>query len=525
MKHTAKIAFLALVLAACGLAQVLPTSPLAGRWTPGDQFRYEIEASTSYSASTIEGYGTNPPLGPCQYALASIVTLSTGATDAGGNIPVKAEYHDFKVTSWQCAQFNRAQLEKSLKDFAAVPVVYQIGPHGEVGFEHNSRDRFTYQSAADLLSKIALDLLQTHLADQPVAVGASWKPRGQFTYWKDRVLSGLDVSAATMRWKSTPKIAGRDCAWVSSKYVFAPTESSSGPITADGSLRQQPTNVVAGALNVSLLFDLQNRHIAWLDRSYRIENHVSLQPEEAQDPEVLTIRWVEEGKARLIPEKNFVEWAAAIKTFESAPEPGLPVAQPTGTGPSLADLARAAVTRKKPSATEIESLDLTPPGFARWEREFCDSWYCAQISVALPGEVKLADDNSLQSAYLARTPNGVLTITVGPPLERKYQGLTPEEELKKQSEYFLSKQLWMSNQPGISVESEDTSLDGYYARVTTFRGRRRDLASIQGKLAVLLSPWGEAFPVTCSLDQRDSATLEATCDRIIGLIRLHRQDP
>jgi len=30
------------------------------------------------------------------------------------------------------------------------------------------------------------------------------------------------------------------------------------------------------------------------------------------------IRWVEEGKARFISEKNSIEWMAALKTFESS---------------------------------------------------------------------------------------------------------------------------------------------------------------------------------------------------------------
>src|SRR5258706_13418348 len=121
--------------------------------------------------------------------------------------------------------------------------------------------------AGDLLNKGPLVLLQTRLADYPVAAGRSWKPHGQFTYWRDYLLSGLDLSAATMRWKSTPRIAGRDCAWITSKYVFAPTEGAPAAITAAGTLRRQPTNVVAGVLDVSLLFDLHDRHIACLKRS------------------------------------------------------------------------------------------------------------------------------------------------------------------------------------------------------------------------------------------------------------------
>ena len=496
--------------------QAFTNSPLTAQLSDGVELHYEIETTTSYSASVMEGYTATPPLEPCQYSLFAVLTLTAGPADVGGNTPVKAEYRDPKVINWRCEKFDRAAVDKSLRDFAASPTVYQVGPHGEAGFQHNSRDRFTYHSAADLLSKITLDLLQTRLADGPVAIGSSWKPHGQFTYWKDYLLSGLDLSAATMRWKSTPKIAGRECAWIASKYVFAPTDNSPNPITAGGTLRQHQTNAVAGVLDVSLLFDLLDRHIAWLDRSYRVENHVSVQPEDEEDPEVVTIRWVEEGKARFISEKNSVEWMAALKTYESTPEADSVAARSS---------AGTMAARKKTIKNELDTLDFTPQGFTRWERKFCESsWYCSQVSVALPGEVKVVKDALQQTVYLAKAFDSVVTVTVGPVLQRKFQGLTPDEELKKHSEFFLANHLWMMNQPGISLESEYTSLDGYSARITTFRGQRRDLASIQGSLAVLLSPWGESFPITCVIDQRDSEKAHSICNRIIGLTRVRRPE-
>jgi hypothetical protein len=365
--NRAKLAPICLLLALSRLtiAQAPADTSLTALFTTGVELRYEVETSTTYSADVMEGYRTTPPVEPCQYALYAVLALTPGTADADGNIPVKAIYRDVKATSWTCTRFDRAVVDKSLRDLAAYPVVYQVGPHGEAGFQRNSRDRFTYRSAADLLSKIALDLLQTRLADKLVAVGSSWRPHGQFTYWKDSMLSGLDLSAATMRWKSTPKIAGRDCAWIASKYVFAPTESSASPITANGIVWQQPTSVVAGLLDVSLLYDLQDRHIAWLKRSYTVENHVSVRPDEEEDPEVLTIRWVEEGKARFIAEKESAEWMAALKAFESNPEPGSAVAR-VGSG--------TAAARKKP--TEINAAVIPPQ---------LDGANCGNIIVIRPG--------------------------------------------------------------------------------------------------------------------------------------------
>jgi hypothetical protein len=530
LSKTAKLGLMLISLLSCVVAQAQSSavsSVLVGNLTPGETLRFEIETSTSYSADVVEGYSTTLPLGPCQYSLSSALTIKSGSVGPDGNIPIHAEFHEVNLSSWDCRDLNRAQLEKALREFAASNVVYQLGPHGEVRFQPSSRDRFTYMSAVDLLNKIALDLLQTNLADKPVIPGSSWKPHGQFIYWKDYLLSGLDVSAAVMRWKETTRLAGCDCASITSKYVFAPTQSSAGPVTARGSLRQQPTNVVSGVLDISLLFDLQTHRIKWLDRSYKVENHVSVQPEEEPDPEILTIRWEEEAKARLVPDKDSIEWLAELKRFESTSTQRSVEARPrTESTASLADLAAAAAPKNKSARAEINTLDPTPEGFSRWERQFCESsWYCTELSIALPGEFRVAEETPLQTTYLSRTSSSLVTITLGPVLQRKYQGLTAAEELKKQADFYLANHLWMMNKPGISIKSQNTFIDGYPARLTTFQGARRDLASIRGMLTVLLGSTGESFPITCTVDQRNAPAVQATCDRILRLVRMRLLAP
>lgn len=523
-----QIALLIFAFVVAGTAQEsLSTvaSPLHAKLMPGETLRYEVEISLSYSAGIIRGYSTTVPLGPCQLSASSVLAFSVQPVAGDGNLPVQAVFENPRSTSWQCTKMDQQKLDKALRELAASPLLYQIGPHGEVGFKHIDRDRFTYQSANDLLSTVAMDLLQTRLADRPVSVGSSWKPHGQFTYWQDYLLSGLDVSAATMRWKDSPAVAGHKCASIVSKYILAPTDSAPSPITAGGSLRQQPGNVLAGLQQVSLLFDLEARRIGWLHRYYRVENHVSVQPEEEPDPEVLTIRWEEEARARLIPEKDAIAWLAALKNFEATPEGERHAVSANSADASIAELARLAVPKKK-SASAIDTLDATPKGFTRWERQFCNSsWYCSQVSIALPGEVKIAEDADLQTTYFARLGGALLTITVGPALQRKYRGLTADEELQKHTEFILANQLWMMNQPGIKVESRSTFVDAYPVRLTTFRGQRRDLAGIRGLLGLLLSPWGESFPVTCTFDQAHAPNMDATCERILASVRLRRAEP
>jgi hypothetical protein len=290
-----------------------------------------------------------------------------------------------------------------------------------------------------------------------------------------------------------------------------------------GSLRQEPTNVLAGKQEVSLLFDLGSKRISWLHRFFYADNHVSIQPEDEPDPEVLAVRWEEEATARLIPEHDSLAWLAAVKRFESSAQAAYTTISSSGPRRhTVAALARPA--RKPPNKESISDLDTTPEGFARWARNFCQSLYCAEVSVALPGQVKVAEDINLQATYLAKNDAVTNTITLGPTLPRRFPGLTADEELEKQTTFVLSNHLWMSNKPGIQLSSESTFIDGYPARVTTFRGETRDLAEIRGVLAILLSPWGESFPITCSARQRDGSQAQATCERIIGLVRLKRPE-
>jgi hypothetical protein len=521
----AKLAALFILVESLCFSQPLPltaASDLLAKLDPGQTLRYEIEAQTSYSVALMPGYSTKFPSGPCQYAIATTLSLAVGAPAGSGNLMVTAEFSPPTISAWECRRLTRAGLERSLQKFSSQAIAFEVGPHGEVGFDHKSRRQFGYGEAADLLTKLALDLLQARLADRPVTAGTVWKPHGQFTYWQDSLLEGLNLSAATVRWKNTVSLADRNCASVLSTYVFSPTESTSGPVTSGGNLRQEPTNVLAGKQEISLLFDLAAKRIAWLHRFFHVDNHVSVQPEDEPDPEVLVVRWEEEATARLIPDHDALAWLAAVKRFESSPQTGYTAISGTSTARhSVAALARPA--HKPPTKESISDLDTTPQGFARWARNFCQSLYCAEVSVALPGQVKIAEDIHLKTTYLAKNDRITNTVSVGPVLPRRFPGLTADEELEKQTDFFLANHLWMSNKPGIQLSSEGTFVDGYPARVTTFRGETRDLADIRGVLAILLSPWGESFPITCSAKQRDGMHAQTTCERIVGLIRLKRR--
>jgi len=74
---------------------------------PGQTLRYEIEATGSFlPISDAVGAMLNPPRGPCDYALASIVTLHPQPPDKDGNIPVEARYSETRTTSVRCSLFS-----------------------------------------------------------------------------------------------------------------------------------------------------------------------------------------------------------------------------------------------------------------------------------------------------------------------------------------------------------------------------------------------------------------------------------
>src|SRR3984893_19492914 len=60
---------------------------------PGEILRYELEAAGSFlPVEDASGAILSPPRGPCDYALAAIVTLRAQDPDRDGNIPVEAVY-------------------------------------------------------------------------------------------------------------------------------------------------------------------------------------------------------------------------------------------------------------------------------------------------------------------------------------------------------------------------------------------------------------------------------------------------
>jgi hypothetical protein len=537
----------------------------------GEVLRYELEAGASFlPISDASGAILTPPRGPCDYSLAAIVTLRPQALDKDGNIPVEATYSETRLSSVRCALFSAVDFQKRLAALQASAVMFRVGPHGETALSHSGDGYFKYWDGGELLRKVTQDLLQTEFSPQPVAAGASWKPRGQFAYFRDRALSDLELSGAELRFRNLVQVDGKSCAWVTSHYVFSPVDlPASGTASGGRIVPAAGNNAVAAVLHISLLLDPASHHVAWLHRSQTIDNKLTLaspyddadsdpqadDPVDAgspdsgnpeDDPEnpmpdlssmrsdkpgrypFMTFHFQEEARARLLPDEKPVEWLAALKKFEATPEPEsgttpVPATKTLLPNPMIQAAKPAVVKRTTRVVIDSDSLVGTPAGFTRYEKELCrDAWFCASASVALPGDVQVSEDTPLRTVYLVQKGDLTVSVAVGPALDRRARGLTDDEELRKQAEYYLANYVWMAVKPGIGASFSSATLDGYPALMTDFSATQRDLANIHGVLGLMLTPWGKVVPISCSSDHGSPAELQALCEKVITSVSLQR---
>jgi len=349
---------------------------------------------------------------------------------------------------------------------------------------------------------------------------------------------------------------------VTSQYIFSPIDLPAvGTASGGRTVPAAGNNAVAAVLRISLLLDPATHHVAWLHRSQTIDNKLTLaspyddsdlasndraEPDDSQDTEnpmpdlssmrsdnpgrypFMTFHFQEEARARLLPDARSVEWLAALRHFEATPEPEsgttpVPVTKTLLPNAMILAAKPAVVKRTTRLVVDSDTLVATPAGFTRYEKGLCrDAWFCATVSVALRGDVQVSDDTPLRTVYLAQKGDLLVSITLGPALDRRTQGLTEDEELKKQANYYLENYVWLAAKPGIGTNFTSATLDGYPGLITDFSATQRDLANIHGVLGLMLTPWGKVVPVSCSSDHAASAELQSLCEQVITSVSLRR---
>jgi hypothetical protein len=324
------------------------------------------------------------------------------------------------------------------------------------------------------------------------------------------------------------EIAGDRCAQVDSKYIFSPLETPATATTKFGRQVANGSNAVSEGFHVSLLLDRDNQHIAWLKRLRRVDNrlllHRTTQATTGEEFPPVTFRLTEQSTVRLIRKNAPVEWAAAIKKFEQEPQNEAEKQAPIPSDYSLGDIASQARRQPMPKSVESETTDSithVPAGFTLWENDLCaNTWFCARVSIFLPGTVKVLEQTPERVAYLAHLGSAAASTTIGPELDIHDHGLTVEEELAKQTKYYLANRLWLAAGPGTTLKQLNTQIDGHPALVADFTAARADSTRMQGILAMLLTEWGKVVPVVCEYDGSDASVLESPCRRAIASIRI-----
>ncbi|HEY6372647.1 MAG TPA: hypothetical protein VIX37_18860 [Candidatus Sulfotelmatobacter sp.] len=529
---------------------------------PGEVLRYELEAAGSFlPVADASGAILAPARGPCDYAMAAIVTLRPRAPDKDGNIPVEARYSETRVTSVRCALFSAQDFQRRLTALQSSAVMFRVGPHGETALSHDNRGYFNYWDGGALLRKVTQDLLHTEFSPRPVAEGDSWKAWGQFAYSHDRALKDLDLSGSDLQFRNMVQVDGKSCAWVTSQYIFTPIDlPAMGSASGGRTVPAAGNNAVAAVLHISLLLEPATHHVAWLHRSQTIDNKLTMaspyddsdpvddpaEPNDVDDPQnpmpdlssmrsdnpgrypFMTFHFQEEARARLLPDERSVEWLAALKRFEATPNPEsgttpVPVTKTLLPGPITLAAKPAVVKRTTRLVVDSDTLVSTPAGFTRYEKGLCrDAWFCATVSVALPGEVQISEDTPMRTVYLTHKENLEVSISVGPALDRRSQGLTEDEELKKQANYYLENCVWLAAKPGIGTNFSSATLDGYPGLITDFYATQRDTADLHGMLGLVLTPWGKVVPVNCSSDRASTAELQSVCEKVITSVTVRR---
>jgi len=527
----------------------------------GEVLRYELDAAGSFlPTADASGAILSPPRGPCDYAMSAIVTLRPQPPDKDGNTPVEARYSETRMTSVRCTLFSSADFERRLTALQASTVMFRVGPHGETVMRHDQDGYFKYWDGGDLLRKVTQDLLQTEFSPRPVAPGTSWQARGQFAYSHDRALKDLELSGSDLRFENMVQVDGKSCAWVTSQYVFSPVDLPAvGTASGGRFIPAAGNNAVAAVLHISLLLDPESHHVAWLHRTQTIDNKLTLaSPFDDSDPPddpdetpgadgenpmpdlssmrsdnpgrypFMTFHFQEEARARLLPDQRSSEWLAGLKHFEGTPEPAtgttpVPVTKTLLPSPIVQAAKPEMVKRTSHVVIDSDSLGSTPAGFTRFEKGLCrDTWFCATASIAMPGDVQITEDTPLHTVYLAQWRDAELSIAIGPSLDRRHLGLTEDEELNKQAEYYLANYVWLALKPGIATNSSSATLDGYPGMIVDFRATQRDMADMHGVLGLILTPWSKTVPISCTSDRTFTPELQAVCEKIITSVSLRR---
>lgn len=506
----------------------LPVSAMVAKFAPGESIRYEFEGIVQMVAGHARDVKLNVP-DDCSYRLRAVLKFDFDQASAEGALNGRVHFEAIRYEGKGCEFEKQADLTKSLQNLEASGASFEINPAGDTRL--NNAPVNAGCEGASILLKAAWDLLQQRLSDKAIAPSPASIPTHRFLYWPDTFVDGMDVTSSSMQYRRDATVAAHPYAWLQYKQIFSPSEMPAYVEPRSRARDFTGTTFVTGKSNVSLLFDRAAGRIVYLRRKRSIDNRMMLkyEPSETKIP-VATYAIEEDSKLRWLPGKNSEAWLAELQKFEDEPATEvnpIPSNGPTTTGgSSIADLARAS-RQNKPHAATDEATDLSdllnpaPRGFERWQRSYCRGTYCFDLSIAVPGQTRIADRTDTTVLLLSGSGERTITVAVGPVLDPQRSALNDEELLQQQTARFVSNYLWFAASSGTKLNFEDATVHDRPAAFSDFTSTARDLTPIRGRLVMVIGPYDHLTPVTCSYAAAQQDALDAICQTVAGSIVIH----
>lgn len=498
---------------------------LAARFVPEESLRYEFEGIVHLASGHVQGVTLNVP-DDCSYRLRAVLKLDFDPAGADDALSGRVHFQAVQYDKPGCAIPPKSDLAKAAQDLEMNGTTFEINPAGDTRL--GKPPASAKCEGVSVLLKAAWDLLQERLSDKPISPEPASVPSRHFLYWPDTFVENMEVAASSMQYGQDAIVAGHPYAWLQYKQVFSPEDMPAYVETRTRARDFTGTTFVTGKGSVSLLFDRASQRVVYLHRERSIDNRTLLkyEPSEISVP-IARYSIEEESTVRWLPEKNSEAWLAELHKFESEPPEKVkaPSSSNAESGLSLADLAAA--SRLKPTAgasdrDEIsDSLDRAPRGFERWQRSYCSSAYCFELSLAVPEQTRVVDRAQTTTLLLSGSGERTVTVAVGPVLDRQYQGLNSDELLQQQTARFIANELWFAGRSGQQLNSEISSVKDRPAAFSDFTATARDLTPIRGRLVMVIGPYDRLAPVTCSYAAAEQQALDAICQTVTGSVVIH----
>lgn len=500
-KVARRLCSLALVMtAAAGWAQTSAPRIIAAKFTPRTTARYEFEGQVQISTELAPNVKLKAP-SDCSYQLKAVLKFDFAEASSEGTVSGKVSFQGVEAQVPECASVTKEQVKSAIKELEASGPVFQIFSAGDV--QLSTRVSNNEPEIVSIVRKAAWDLLQPRLSDATLAPQSGWVSSRRFLYWPDTFVEGMEVAGAAMHYDRDVAIGKTNYAELTYKQVISPTDV---PAYIDARTRATDfsgTVLVTGRGGVSLLWNPTDQRVVYLHRQRTIDNRLMLRYDPAgQASRIGRFLVEEESTVRWLPDENAEMWLAELHHFESSAYE---------VSPQAADKRRQKENVERGESFDL--LDRAPKGFERWNRTFCSSVFCFELSVAVPEGTQAADSTDMTALLLSGSEDRTVMVAVGPIFDTQTSGLTTEELLHQQTLRFVSNNLWFGRGTGEAMNFSNGSLHDRPVGSSDFSSTSRDLTPIRGRLVVVIGPYGRLVPVACAHDAQQGQ-LDAICQSV-----------